>query len=90
MVQWVEEGKSVWDIARVARNPFNLQTRCTKVEEGEGQVHGEDSGVAAAFIKHNLISEPREGGGEAGSESDEQTRRRAPSDIASKRVRKRP
>ena len=47
----------MWDIVRVARNPFNLKPRCTKVEDEEGQVH---SDIAAAFIEHNLIIEPRE------------------------------
>ena len=34
-VQWVEEGKSVWDIARVARNPEN------KVHQGRGRRGGD-------------------------------------------------
>ena len=59
-VQWVEEGKSVWAIARVARNTCNLKTRYTKIEDEEGQVHTEDSDIAAAFIKHNLITEENE------------------------------
>ena len=35
-VQYVEEGKSIWDIARTARNPFNLKTRADKVEDEDG------------------------------------------------------
>ena len=38
-MRWVEEGKSVWDIARMARNPFNLKTRCAKVEDEDGRIH---------------------------------------------------
>ena len=86
-VQWVEEGKQVWDIARVARNPFNLKTRCTKDEEG--QVHSDDSAIATAFVKHNLITEEREEEAEL-EEGEEETgylvKRRAPSSTAMKRV----
>ena len=75
-IQWVEEGKSVWDIARVARNPFNLKTRCTKVEGKEGQVHSEDKDVAAAIIKDNVITGAREQDeeeGEAGTSTEKDT-----------------
>lgn len=84
-VQWVEEGKSVWDIARVARNPFNLKTRCTKVEDEEGRVHSEDKDIGAAFIKHNIM-EAREDEGE--EEEIAQAPRRTPREAAMRRVRR--
>ena len=83
-IQWVEEGKSVWDIVRVARKPFNLQTKCTKIEDEQGEIHREDGGIAAAFVKHNIITEAREGE----EETEGPTRRRQPSDMAMKRVRR--
>ena len=86
-VQLVEEGKSVWDIAMVARNPFNLKTRCTKVDDEEGQLHSENSDIAAAFIKHKLITEATEQEAEE-DETREQVRRGAPGNTAMRRVQK--
>jgi len=27
-MDWIEEGKEVWDIARVCKNPFGMRERC--------------------------------------------------------------
>ena len=86
-IQWVEEAKSVWDIARVARNPFYQKPRCVEIENRTGQVHSSDGDIVAAFIKHNLITKEKEEGGDERRE-EEKVRRRAPSQEAVRRTLK--
>ena len=56
--QWVEEGKSVWDIAR---NPFTLKTNCTRIEDEEGEVQPKT--VTWRQPLSNIISSRRRGKG---------------------------
>jgi len=54
---WVEERRDVWQIARVARNPFQLKKRCHALELEDGSVVHEDDheGKCRAFVEHNVI-----------------------------------
>jgi len=54
---WVEEGKGVWDILRVAKNPFNRRVRL-ETEERTSVDEADHEGKAAGFISHNIISGP--------------------------------
>lgn len=60
---WIEEGKDVWKIARVVRNPFMVKERCSSLETEDGRIIQQDDpeGKCRAFVEHNVIhdySEP--------------------------------
>jgi len=57
---WVEEGREVWDILRISRNPFNNRARCGTLKDDEGQTYDTDTEKFQAFRQHNLITEPAE------------------------------
>jgi len=54
---WLEEGREVWDIVRVCKNPFNSRARCGVITNDQG-TYETDEEKARAFIQHNLITEP--------------------------------
>lgn len=54
----MEEGKEVWDIARVCRYPFELKKRCGVTKDGKGKTHETNEEKLGAFTAHNLITEP--------------------------------
>ena len=54
---WLKEGRDVWDMVRVCKNPFNSRGRCGVIKNEEG-VYETDEEKADAFIKHNLITDP--------------------------------
>ena len=54
---WVTEGKEVWDIVRVCKNPFGMRERCGVVVDKEGIRSESKEELLEAFIKHNLITE---------------------------------
>jgi len=56
--KWVTEGKEVWDIVRVVKNPFGMRERCGTLRDAEGHTYETDEEKCQAFIRHNLITEP--------------------------------
>jgi len=56
---WVEEGREVWDIARVCRNPFGRRERCGTLKD-EGRTYDTDEEKFLAFVSHSLIINPAE------------------------------
>ena len=64
-------------------SPFNLKTKCTRVEVDEWEIHTESADKAAAFVKHNIITETREREGEEEEEEGARgpVKRRKPSDT---------
>jgi len=41
-MNWVAEGKEVWDIARVCKNPFGMRERCGVIKDSEGHKYETD------------------------------------------------
>lgn len=72
--KWVEDGKWVWDIARVARNPFNLSQRCGELTDNDGGVCNTKEKKCKAFVNHNIVTTQRE---QEAPEEDAQRFRRA-------------
>ena len=56
----MEEGKDVWAIARVARNPFGLRERGGNILNEKGKVFRNDKELSKGFMEHNLRTKPRE------------------------------
>ena len=57
---WVEEGREVWDIIRVCKNPFGRRERCGTIRD-EGGIYETEGEKLEAFVRHNLIlTEPAE------------------------------
>lgn len=54
---WIEQGKDMWQIMRVARNPFQLKERCHTLELEDGTIIQEDDseGKCRAFVEYNVI-----------------------------------
>jgi len=54
----ITEGKDVWDIARVCKNPFGMRERCGVLEDGERHIYETRAEKRRAFTAHNLITAP--------------------------------
>ena len=54
--EWVEEGKDIWAIARVARNPFGLKEKGNSIMV-QGALLETDKEFTEAFVRHNLKTE---------------------------------
>ena len=52
--QWVEEGKDIWSIAKIASNPFGLKESGANIQQEEGETMEEDEELKEAFVRHNL------------------------------------
>jgi len=57
---WVSEGKEVWDIVRVCKNPFGMRERCGTLKDGAGNRYETSEEKLRAFTAHNLITDPTE------------------------------
>ena len=55
--QWIEEGKDVWAIGRVAKNPSRLRQRGGNFQNEEGEATEGDEEVKDTFVKHNIKTE---------------------------------
>ena len=73
--QWVEAGKAVWDLVRMAKSPFNLKEMCTQIEDNEGRIHRSPDDRAGAFVKYNIISKGVEEVGKKGYRGEQRAKR---------------
>jgi len=78
---WLDEGKDVWDMVQICKNPFNNRAPCRAIKDNDGNIYEEDHEKFEAFRRHNLITEPAEPRKEVG----QQMRQRA-TDTAVRRV----
>ena len=51
--EWVAEGKDIWAIVRVARNPFGLKEKGNAIID-QGMLLESDEDLKQAFVRHNL------------------------------------
>lgn len=57
--KWIQEGRDVWQCARVARNPFGMNKRCGDITAEDGTVATEDQEKGRLFAQYNLVNELR-------------------------------
>jgi len=79
---WISEGREVWDIVRVCKNPFGMRERCGTLKDGAGNQYESREEKLQAFTAHNLIIDPAEE-----RTAVRQQQRRKPSEEAMTRIR---
>jgi len=57
---WLEEGRDVWDMVRICKNPFNYRAPYGAIRDDEGNTYEGDQEKFEAFKRHNLITDPAE------------------------------
>ena len=57
-LEWIANGKEVWDMVRVCKNPFGMRERCRILKDKEGNTFETAEEKRKAFTNHNLITEP--------------------------------
>ena len=55
--RWIEEGRDVWQCARVARNPCSLHAMCGDITTEDGRVITELREKGESFVQYNLVTD---------------------------------